>query len=155
VHGIPSSQTYTLGFRSTDGNTTISFASTFYINNDKLKEIYSKLVILACRFMQPRIIDGMVRDIFKSGKTIKIGPLEFSSKGYSRKKLFGGAELIAWNSKVYLAQLNDGKVYVYRDKNGKSQVMKALSMQTMNAVILPALIQACYDEANGIKREKL
>lgn len=148
VHGIPSSQTYTVGFKSTEGGALIQFSSALFINNDKLSGLYEKLVGLACEYIQPQIIEKMMREMFKNGGTVKVGGLEFTNKGYSRKKLFGGVEFIEWKSKVYLPQLHEGYVYVYRDKKDKPQVMKTLSMQAMNAVILPLLVQLCYDEAN-------
>ncbi len=153
VHGIPSSQSYIFGINGTEGKFTVSFASAFYIGNDKMKEIYVKLIEMSKIYIEPHIISGMVREIFSNGRPVKIGPVEFTKDGYSRKKLFGGIEEVKWADRVYIPQYADGLVYVYKDNDGNSKTFTTISMQKENAVVLPELVQACYDKYHGINRE--
>ncbi len=150
VHGIPSSQTYAYGIRSTDGKIDISFASVFYIGNKKLQDIYYQLILLSKQFVEPGIVGRMIKDIFERGNTVKIGGVHFTKKGYYKKKLFGGIKEVLWGDRVYVPQMNEGYVFVYKDKNEKAEKFSTLSMQTENAVVLPELVQGCYDKFNNI-----
>jgi hypothetical protein len=148
VHGIPSSQTYSYGIRSAAGKFTATFASAFFINNDKYKEKYAKIIEFSKAHLEPVLVARIVKDIFVSGRSVKIGAVEFTREGYSMKKIFGGADAVKWGGRVYIPQYAEGIVYLYKDKDGKARTFAALSMAKENAVLLPELVQACYNQVN-------
>ena len=154
LHGIPSSQTYMYQVKGPSGRISASFASAFYIDNDKMKEKYAQILELSKKFLEPVVVARLVKEMFQSGAAIKIGGITFTRDGYSKKKLFGGAEQVKWADRVYIPQYHEGNVYVYKDKDGKARTFSVISMAAANSVLLPEFVQACYSEASSRKQAK-
>ncbi len=148
INLIPTSQTFKYCIKGEDGKISINFASFFYIGNQKLQDAYLKMIEFAKIYVEPFIVAKIMKEIFEYGKTVKIGSVELSKNGYSKKKLFGGREEVLWTDKIYIPQYYEGRVYTYKVKNDKPKVFASLSMQTLNAVVLPMLVQACYNRTH-------
>jgi len=148
VNLIPVSQSYTFCITSENTKIKVNYASFFYIGNKKLLEGYTKLLEMAKIYIEPFVVLKYVKDIFEAGKTVKIGSVEFTKAGYSKKKLFGGREEVLWTDKVYIPQYYQGMVYMYKVKNDKPKTFAGLSMQSMNSVVVPLLVQECYNRTH-------
>lgn len=150
-HGIPVSQTYY--FCAAAGKVKISavLSSAFFIGNKKLLELYTKLIEYSKTFIEPLLAERLVKEIFVKKATVRIGDIDFTQKGYSKKKFFGGFEEVLWSDKVYIPQYAEGNVYVYKDKDDKAAQFKTVSMKKDNAVMLPELISLCYKKFHGEK----
>ena len=62
-------------------------------------------------------------------------------------KLFGKNEniMFKWTNTIYTPKFHQGSVILWKDKDGKSEQFAAIGMSIPNAVVLPKLVQACYD----------
>ncbi len=127
----------------------VSFGTTFYIGNKEKKDVWGKLIGISQQFIEPQIVEKLVRRIFADGETIKIGGVEFTKDGYSRSKMFGGRETVSWNDTIFIPKFASGSVTLWKNKNGKSASFETIPMKTPNAVVLPELVQACYSVATG------
>lgn len=151
VNFIPIGQSYAAGIILGREKINIGFSSAFYLGNKNMEAAYYELVAYMRQFIESRLVAGMIKDIFDSGKTVNINGFEFSKEGYRKKKMFGGFDTVLWTDKVYIPQMDMGYVYVYRDKKDRPVVFKTIYMQSVNSVILPGLVQACYDRYHGIQ----
>ena len=111
------------------------------------------MVSLSAGIIEAFIVKKIVEQIFDRGETVKFGEVEFTKKGYSKMKfkLFKENEklMVYWSDTIYIPKMHQGQVILWEDKNGESSQFASIPMSTPNAVILPALVQACCD-----RREK-
>jgi len=153
VYGIPTGTSYVYNWSVISEKETISVSLTASKDESKAKEDWVKLVSLSAGIIEPFIVKKVVEQIFDRGETVKFGEVEFTKKGYSKMKfrLFKENEklMVYWSDTIYIPKMHQGQVILWEDKNGESSQFASIPMSTPNAVILPALVQACYD-----RREK-
>ena len=153
VYGIPTGTSYVYNWSVISEKETISVSLTASKDESKAKEDWVKLVSLSAGIIEPFIVKKIVEQIFDRGETVKFGEVEFTKKGYSKMKfkLFKENEklMVYWSDTIYIPKMHQGQVILWEDKNGESSQFASIPMSTPNAVILPALVQACYD-----RREK-
>lgn len=153
LYGIPTGTSYVYNWSVISEKETISVSLTASKDESKAKEDWVKLVSLSAGIIEPFIVKKVVEQIFDRGETVKFGEVEFTKKGYSKMKfkLFRENEklMVYWSDTIYIPKMHQGQVILWEDKNGESSQFASIPMSTPNAVILPALVQACYD-----RREK-
>ncbi len=153
VYGIPTGTSYVYNWSVISEKETISVSLTASKDESKAKEDWVKLVSLSAGIIEPFIVKKIVEQIFDRGETVKFGEVEFTKKGYSKMKfkLFKENEklMVYWSDTIYIPKMYQGQVILWEEKNGESSQFASIPMSTPNAVILPALVQACYD-----RREK-
>lgn len=153
LYGIPTGTSYVYNWSVISEKETISVSLTASKDESKAKEDWVKLVSLSAGIIEPFIVKKVVEQIFDRGETVKFGEVEFTKKGYSKMKfkLFKENEklMVYWSDTIYIPKMHQGQVILWEDKNGESSQFASIPMSTPNAVILPALVQACYD-----RREK-
>lgn len=149
INFIPVSQSFSFMVASPTETISFSFGTTLHIGKKAKQEVWGKLIGLSEGLIEPHIVKRMVDQIFNRNEPITIGGVEFSKLGYSRTKtkLFGKGEkeTVYWTDTVYIPKFSQGMVVLWKDKDGKSQQFSTIPMSTPNAVVLPALVQACYD----------
>jgi hypothetical protein len=153
LYGIPTGTSYVYNWSVFSEKETISVSLTASKDESKAKEDWVKLVSLSAGIIEPFIVKKVVEQIFDRGETVKFGEVEFTKKGYSKMKfkLFKENEklMVYWSDTIFIPKMHQGLVILWEDKNGVSSEFASIPMSTPNAVILPALVQACYD-----RREK-
>lgn len=149
LYGIPTGTSYVYNWSVISEKETISVSLTASKDESKAKDDWVKLVSLSAGIIEPFIVKKVVEQIFDRGETVKFGEVEFTKKGYSKMKfrLFKENEklMVYWSDTIYIPKMHQGQVILWEDKNGESSQFASVPMSTPNAVILPALVQACYD----------
>lgn len=149
LYGIPTGTSYVYNVSIRSDKETISISLSASKDESKAKEDWAKLIGLISGLVQPILIKTIVDKIFSKDEVVKFGEVELSKDGYSKMKfkLFGKNEklMVSWNETIYIPKLHQGQVILWKDKDGKSEQFASVTMSTPNAVILPELIQACYD----------
>lgn len=149
VYFIPVSTSYKYRWSIISGKENISISFSTSKEESEEKEVWLKLIGLTSNLIEPLIVKRIVDQIFNRGETIRIGDVEFSKQGYSKIefKLFGKNEkvMVNWSDTIYIPRLHQGSVILWQDKDGNSQQFTTIAMSTPNAVLLPELVQACYD----------
>jgi len=149
VYGVAVSTSYAYRISIVSEKETISISLSASSEESKAKDNWAKLVGLTSSLIAPLIVKRMIDQIFNRGESVKIGEIEFSKQGYSRMKFrfFKEKEklIVYWTDTIYIPKFHQGQVILWEDKDGKSQQFTTMPMSTPNAVILPELIQACYD----------
>ena len=137
------SATYSIFLASDEGKIAFSVSDA---------PTWNRIVGLLSQGVIPVIVKDYVDRIFDKGETICIGDAQFDKKGYSHPKFWGGTESVLWSdSPFYLPQLYKGNVFLYKRINGRIKSFGRVSMSLPNAVILPALVQACLNRAVILK----
>ena len=151
LYGIPTGTSYVYNWSVISKKERISVSLTANKDESKAKEDWVKLVSLSAGIIEPFIVKKVVEQIFDRGETVKFGEVEFTKKGYSKMKfkLFKENEkiMVYWSDTIYIPKMHQGHVILWEDKNGESSQFASIPMSTPNAVILPALVQACYDRS--------
>jgi hypothetical protein len=149
IYGVPTGTSYVYNWSLISDKENISISLTSNKEESNAKEDWSKLVSLSAGIIEPFIVKKAVERIFDQGETVKFGDIEFSKKGYSKMKFkfFKEDEKITvyWSDTIYIPKLYQGQVILWEEKNGESVQFASIPMSTPNAVVLPALVQACYN----------
>ncbi len=53
--------------------------------------------------------------------------------------------MVYWSDTIYIPKLYQGSVIIWKDENGKCEQFTSVPMSTSNSVLLPELVQACYN----------
>ena len=149
VYYIPTRTTYDYSFSLNSGQENISISLNASKDESENKEKWVQLISLASAMIQPLIIKKTIDKIFNRGEEVKIGDVIFTKKGYYRIKwkMFGENEKlwVYWSDTIYIPKMFQGEVILWEEKEGKSTQFTSVSMSTPNAIIIPDLVQACYD----------
>ncbi|MBP7804671.1 MAG: hypothetical protein KA052_00415 [Candidatus Pacebacteria bacterium] len=149
IYGIPSGTTYDYSWSLICGHENISITFNASKDESKEKEKWVQLISIASGLIQPLIIKKVVDQIFNRGEEVKIGEVIFTKQGYYRMKwkMFGENEklMVYWSDTIYIPKLFQGQVIMWEDKDGKSTEFSQVAMSTPNAIIIPDLVQSCYD----------
>jgi hypothetical protein len=152
INFIPVSQSFSYMVASPTETISFSFGTTLHIGKKAKQDVWVKLIGLSEGLIEPHIVKRMVDQIFDRDEPITIGGVEFSKQGYSRTKtkLFGKSEkeTVYWtDAPLYTPKFSSGMVVLWKDKDGKGVQFTTVAMSTPNAVIIPALVQACINRA--------
>jgi len=149
INFIPVSQSFSYSVASPTETISFSFGTTLHIGKKAKQDVWVKLIGLSEGLIEPFIVKRMIDQIFDRGETITIGGVEFSKQGYSRTKtkLFGKGEkeTVYWTDTIYIPKFDSGMVVLWKDKDGSGQQFTTIAMSTPNAVVIPALVQACVN----------
>jgi len=149
INGMPTGTTYAYRVSIISEKETISLSFSASRDESKEKEDWSKLVNWTIGLIEPLVVKRIVDQIFFRGENVKIGDVEFSKQGYSKMKfkLFGENEkrMVNWSDTIYIPKLHQGQVILWKNKDGKSEEFAKIPMSNPNAVLLPELVQACYN----------
>lgn len=149
VNGIPTGTTYAYRVSIISEKETISLSFSASRDDSKEKEDWLKLVNWTIWLIEPLVVKRIVDQIFNRGENIKIGDVEFSKQGYSKMKFKWFSEdeklMVNWSDTIYIPKLDQGNVTLWKNKDGHSEEFATIAMSTPNAVLLPELVQACYD----------
>lgn len=149
VYYIPTGTTYDYSFSLNSGQENISISLNASKDESENKEKWVQLISLASAMIQPLIIKKTIDKIFNRGEEVKIGDVIFTKKGYYRIKwkMFGENEKlwVYWSDTIYIPKMFQGEVILWEEKEGKSTQFTSVSMSTPNAIIIPDLVQVCYD----------
>ncbi|MEO6077466.1 MAG: hypothetical protein ABIP54_01655 [Candidatus Andersenbacteria bacterium] len=149
VYGVPVSTSYVYRWSVISEKETISLSLSASRDESKAKDEWMKLVGLASNLIQPFVIKKIVEQIFDRGENVKFGDVEFTKKGYSKMKFrfFKKKEklMVYWSDTIYIPKFDQGAVIMWEDQDGKSVQFALIPMSTLNAVVIPDLVQACYD----------
>jgi hypothetical protein len=144
INLIPISQSYSYMVASNSEKFSFSFGTTLYIGNEKKKDVWAKLAGISKHLIEPHIVKKLVSRIFLDGGKVSIGGVEFDREGYSRSKMFGGRDTVAWTDTVYVPTFSSGSVVLWKSKSRKDAAnFTTIPMSTPNAVVLPELVKAC------------
>jgi CheY-like chemotaxis protein len=145
----PTSQYYDFIIKSGKEEISLSFSSKLYIGNKEKQDLWYQLISLSKNFIEPLLIKKMIKKIFEKNEKIIIGDVVFDKNGYSYnyKKVLSEEkkEEVLWKDRIYVPEIAYGFVTLFKDMGGKGQLFKQIPMSTINAIILPGLIQACVD----------
>ncbi len=149
VYGVPVSTSYKYRWSVVSDKENIAISLSASKAESRQKDVWVKLVGLASNLIEPLIVKRIVDQLFNRGESVKIGDIEFTKHGYSKIKFkfFGENEklMVYWTDNIYIPKLHQGAVILWEDDNGKSKQFSTISMSIPNAVVLPELVQACYD----------
>ncbi len=149
AYGVPVSTSYAYRWSVISEKENISLSLSASREESNQKDIWVKLVGLTANLIEPLIVKRIVDQIFDRGESVKIGEVEFTREGYSKMKfkLFGKNEKLTvyWTDMIYIPKLHQGQVILWKDKDGKSDQFASIPMSVSNSVILPELVQACYN----------
>jgi len=149
VYYIPTGTTYDYSFSLNSGQENISISLNASKDESENKEKWVQLISLASAMIQPLIIKKTIDKIFNRGEEVKIGDVIFTKKGYYRIKwkIFGENQKlwVYWSDTIYIPKMFQGEVILWEEKEGKSTQFTSVPMSTPNAIIIPDLVQACYD----------
>ena len=146
VNFIPISQSFSFMVASRTDKISFSFGTTLHIGKKEKQETWAKIANVSMHLIQPIIVQKLVDRIFDRDETVNIGGVEFTKEGYSRSKFFGGKETVLWTGKLFIPELDSGNVILWKD-TGKQ--FTTVEMSVPNAVVMPDLVQACYDRASN------
>lgn len=153
INLIPVSQSYSYTLATEEERIDLSFGTAFYIGNKKKRDVWTTLAGVSSQFIEPHIVESLIRRIFIDDEDVSIGGVTFNRKGYSQSRFFGGVDAVSWADKIYIPQLSSGNVLLWKERNGKSAVFATLPMATSNAVIVPSLIKACVERVQANARK--
>lgn len=135
---------------STENKISLNLSSTLYIKNGQRKKTWENLIELSKRSIEPLLIKNKISMIFNENKVISIETIDIDKNGYSKKKFLGGKEYVMWKDTIHSPQYEKGNVCVFKDNgDNKAKILEKISMEKINAVLLPELITACknyYDK---------
>jgi len=110
-------------------------------------DLWYELVNIAKQYIEPIIVEKLVKAIFEQNRSIQIGNISIDKNGFHKSKLLRGIESVLWtDSHVYAPKLHQGTVILFKDKNNFSKEFTTIKLEYSNAAVLPELIQACYNE---------
>ena len=94
----------------------------------------------------PPLIANLVRLVFEGKDGMHVGNVRFDRTGYHDSKRPRSDGSVLWEDEVYAPQLKGGKFILYADKNGSPEHFASIPVEEPNAIIIPELVKACYDE---------
>ncbi len=142
TNGIPTSESYEFRIKSQEKLIDISFSVSIRGSEEDEKN-YGRMVGISRGIIQPIIVKKLVADIFDKGLAVNIGTIHIDNKGYWRDKFFSRSEHILWPDVKYRAKLHTGSAYVFVDNKGTAKTFASVPMSSINAVLIPELLDAC------------
>jgi hypothetical protein len=143
INLIPISQSYSYMVASEDERIELSFGSALYIGNKKKQDTWMTLAGVSQQFIEPHIVEKLIKRIFVDDEQVSIGGITFDRNGYSQSRFFGGTDTVPWTEVGYIPQLSSGNIVLWKTRNGKAVAFATIPMSTSNAVVVPNLVKAC------------
>jgi hypothetical protein len=95
----------------------------------------------------PIIVEKLVKIIFDKNEVIEIGGVEFDKEGYHKQPFFGKRKSVFWrDEQIFKPQIYQMNVILYKEKNGEGRHLASISLEDMNAFVIPWLLEACIEE---------
>jgi len=135
-------------------NEDSKFNFVIYSSKDKIdltfsnhQDLWYELINIAAQYIEPIIVEKLVKMIFEQNRAIPIGNISIDKNGYHKSKRLRGIESVLWTDPhIYEPKLYQGTVILFKDKNNFSKEFTTIRLSYANASILPELIKACYNE---------
>lgn len=149
VYGVNVSTRYSYEVAIVTADDRLKFSLSAGSDESPEKETWVKIVGLLSHLVEPLIIRKYLEQIFDRGKTVRIGYVDFTKKGYSyeRSKFFGGKvlESVPWDENIYVPKFESGDVVLFKHDATKDEGVQftRFSMSNDNAVVVPELVKAC------------
>lgn len=149
VNFIPISQSFSFMIASANNKISFSIGTTLHIGKKEKQEAWAKVAGISMQLLTPIIVKKLADRIFDRDEAVNIGGIEFTKEGYSRSKFFGGKETVLWSEKIFIPKMESGVVALWKDKgDGTGSQFATVEMSVPNAVVLPELVQECYNRAS-------
>ena len=146
VNFIPISQSFSFMIASANNKISFSIGTTLHIGKKEKQEAWAKVAGISMQLLTPIIVKKLADRIFDRDEAVNIGGIEFTKEGYSRSKFFGGKETVLWSEKIFIPKMESGVVALWKDKgDGTNSQFATVEMSVANAVVLPELVQECYN----------
>jgi len=110
------------------------------------RDMINQVINYAAQYIEPIIVEKLVKSIFEKDNTVSIGKVDFDKRGYHKSKILRGVESVLWTDPVYPAKLFEGNAILYKDKNGFMNQFASIPFKNPNAPVVPELINACFNE---------
>ena len=117
---------------------------SFSISNP---DTWNKAFGIASQFIIPWIVKKYTDRIFEKNEAVGIGDVTFDKKGYTHPKFWGGIDSVPWSYRYYIPKFFMGNVILYKQEESRVKQFASIPMSTLNAVIIPALVQVCTNIA--------
>lgn len=144
INGIPSGTDYQFWLNSEEESISL-----------KLKnEEWEKIVDISRQFIEPLLIQKIIHQIFEKEEEYNIRNVTLNKAGYSRDKFFGGIDEVLWKDNIFTPGYDQGKILLYKEKNGKGKSFAQIPMSTANSVLLPKLLEVCVAYFHHYKKSK-
>lgn len=122
-------------------------AGTFFAGKGKTEkekeELFAKFYIVIENVIKPYVVINLLLK-FIDEKELNIDALKITEQGLYKKRTWRDPELLQWNQ-YYNAILEQGAVYIYKcDVKKKYKEFFTCSMDVMNAVVLPDLLNFLF-----------
>jgi len=109
-------------------------------------EIFENVINYASQFIEPLIVEKLVKSIFEKDETVSIGKIIFDKKGYHKSKMLRGVDSVLWADLVYPAELSQGFAILFKKKDDAIKQFAYVNLENANAPIIPELVKACFNE---------
>ncbi len=110
------------------------------------REIFGKVIDYASQFIEPIIVDNLVKSIFEKDQSVSIGKVIFDKRGYHQSKMLRGMESVLWGDSVYPAEFSQGFAVLFKKKDNMIKQFASVELKNPNAPIIPELVKACFNE---------
>ena len=120
INLVPTSQSYSFAVASAEQRIWLNFGTTLYIGNQKRKDVWTRLIAISQRMIEPHVVQKCLNAIFVSGNTLHIGGIELDRSGFTKTKMFGGRVTVPWNEVAYIPSYSRGAVVCWGKKNDKA-----------------------------------
>lgn len=135
-------------------NEETKYNFVIYSSTDKIdltfsnhQDLWYELINIARQYIEPIIVEKLVKAIFEQNRSIQIGNVSIDKNGIYKSKLLRGLESVLWaDSSVYTPKLHQGTVILFKEKNNFPKEFTTIKLEYSNAAILPELVTACYNE---------
>lgn len=137
-YGVETSKNYSFSIISEKDDISLSFSGE--------EDLWYRLIDISKQVIEPLIVAKLIKLIFEKGETVSIGNVDFDKRGYHRSKFFGGIESVHWEDTLYIPQISQGNMILYKKEDGVGKHFASISMENYNAVVLKELLTACAEE---------
>lgn len=126
------------------GSQTIGFliAPRARVRMSEKLDAVDRILDITKEHIEPRVLERLVERIRQPEGRVAVGALELTADGYEKATLFSGTRRVLWTERIHPPEVADGKVILFKDHGGKPLVFCAVSLESENAVLLPALIES-------------
>lgn len=148
VNLIPVSQTYKFMVASRNSKISFSIGTTLHIGRKAKEQAWAEVVAASMRIVAPRIVAKLASAIFDRHQDVTIGPITFDQRGNSKDRLLREKKKVSWLHRIYIPTMQAGRVILMEDKGGKPRRFASVSTAVPNAVVIPGLVQECYNRTH-------
>jgi hypothetical protein len=119
-----------------------------FSNWENLNKVLGRIVPI----IEPIIVNRLMKLIFEDDQTVTIGKIDFDKNGFHSSKLFRDKSVL-WENDLYPAQINQGVVFLFENKNNQKKQFADMPLKEPNAPIIPTLVESCFKEYHMRKQQ--